>query len=232
MSAAYLGDYAEDATIKFFFSTSDLSGGATNLTSNGTISVYKGTNSTQTTAGISFAESPDSVVGVHACTIDLSSDAFYATGYDYSIVLAGAGVAGQTVNAVLAYFSIQNRYMRVTNSAVTSLSTVATKASQTEMMTTVDTILTDTNELQTNQGDWATSTLTESGIADAIADEAFEGSMTLRQAVRVILGVLAGKTSGGGTNRLTFRNMADTSDRLAATVDASKNRTGITLTLD
>lgn len=76
----------------------------------------------------------------------------------------------------------------------------------------------------------ATGDIPTSGvIADAVLDEVFEGSTTLRQALRVLYAVLAGKSSGGGTATITFRDIADSKDRITATVDANGNRTAITL---
>jgi len=42
--------------------------------------------------------------------------------------------------------------------------------------------------------------------------------------------VLAGKVSGAGTSSIAFRNLADTATVVAATTDASGNRTAVTLT--
>lgn len=105
----YLGDYAEDATLYFDWSTNDSSGASITRTTDGTISVYKDDNLTQSTAGITDTEDFDSLTGIHNCKIDLSADAFYATGHDYAVVLSGAVIDGQAVNAVLAHFSIENR---------------------------------------------------------------------------------------------------------------------------
>ena len=38
---------------------------------------------------------------------------------------------------------------------------------------------------------------------------------------------LAGKTSGGGTTTVKFRDLADTKDSVVATVDGNGNRTNI-----
>lgn len=70
--------------------------------------------------------------------------------------------------------------------------------------------------------------LSASGI-DAIIDEVVEGTLTLRQAVRIYLAALGGKSSGGGTNTLTFRDNADSKARITATVDSDGNRTAVTL---
>jgi len=64
---------------------------------------------------------------------------------------------------------------------------------------------------------------------DEIWDEALEGSLTGRQIVRIMLAALGGKSSGGGTSTIKFRDQADTKDRISATVDGSRNRTAITV---
>jgi len=105
----YLGDYKEDDTLYFCWSTNDKDGAAITRATNGTIKVYKDDGTTESTAGITDTEDFDSITGVHNCKIILT-DAFYATGHDYSIVLVGAIIDGETVNAVLATFSIENRF--------------------------------------------------------------------------------------------------------------------------
>ncbi|MFA5187042.1 MAG: hypothetical protein WC551_11220 [Patescibacteria group bacterium] len=59
-----------------------------------------------------------------------------------------------------------------------------------------------------------------------------EGSLTLAQSIRLILAVMAGKSTGGGTTEVTFRDTGDTTDRIVATVDADGNRTALTLDAD
>jgi hypothetical protein len=41
--------------------------------------------------------------------------------------------------------------------------------------------------------------------------------------------VLAGKSSGGGSATVRFRDLADTKDRIEADVDSNGNRTSVTL---
>lgn len=65
--------------------------------------------------------------------------------------------------------------------------------------------------------------------ADEVLDEDVEGTITLRQAMRVLLAFVAGKASGGGTTAIAYRDQADTKDRLALVVDAQGNRTASTL---
>lgn len=58
-----------------------------------------------------------------------------------------------------------------------------------------------------------------------------EGAYDEIEALRLMLAVLVGKSSGGGTATITFRDTADGIDRVIATVDANGNRT-VSPTLD
>lgn len=104
----YLGDYAEDATLDFMWNSSDAAGASITRATDGTISVYKNNDTTQTVAGVTDTEDFDTLTGLHHCRIVLT-DGFYVTGTDYMVVLNGATIDGETVNAVLAHFSIENR---------------------------------------------------------------------------------------------------------------------------
>lgn len=60
-----------------------------------------------------------------------------------------------------------------------------------------------------------------------------ETGVTLRDAFRLMMAVLVGKVSGGGTSTLYFRNaVADSKVRVTAVVDASSNRTSVTVDPD
>lgn len=56
-----------------------------------------------------------------------------------------------------------------------------------------------------------------------------EGTLTAGDALRVLLAVMAGKSSGGGGSTISFRDTADSKDRIVATVDGNGNRTSVTL---
>ena len=73
----------------------------------------------------------------------------------------------------------------------------------------------------------ATAAVTE--IVSAIKALVIEsnGSITLGQAMSVILAALAGVTSGGGN---TLKDPSGTSSRIVATIDGSNNRTAMSLT--
>jgi hypothetical protein len=60
-----------------------------------------------------------------------------------------------------------------------------------------------------------------------IFDATVEGSTTLVQALRLMLSILTGKSSGGGSATLVFRDIGDTKNRLSVTVDSDGNRTAV-----
>lgn len=66
-------------------------------------------------------------------------------------------------------------------------------------------------------------------IADAVWDEVLEGTYTGRQLMRIVSAALAGKVSGGGTTTVAFRDIPDSTTRITATVDASGNRSAVTV---
>ena len=90
----------------------------------------------------------------------------------------------------------------------------------------VDNILTDTGTTLVAQ----ITALNNLSITD-IFERVIEGSTTFEQTMRGIVSVCFGIASGGGTNSIKFRNIADDTDRIIATVDASGNRTAVTLDL-
>lgn len=74
------------------------------------------------------------------------------------------------------------------------------------------------------------STAAAQKVADNTLDRAnaIETGLTLRQALRLVASVLAGKLSGAGTTTVLIRNaVADSKDRITATVDASGNRSAV-----
>jgi hypothetical protein len=114
--------------------------------------------------------------------------------------------------------------------------------------TVVDAILVDTGttldgripaalvsgRMDASVGAMAANVLTASALAadavDEILDEQIgDSTITVRQALRVFMAALAGKASGAATTTMTFRNVADDTNRIVATVDADGNRSAITL---
>lgn len=79
----------------------------------------------------------------------------------------------------------------------------------------------------------ATVDLTAAAIADEILDQQMiETGLTVRETLRLCAAALAGKISGSEGTTITIRSaVADDTDRIVATVDASGNRTALTYDL-
>lgn len=137
----YLGDFAEDATLDFKWSSNGADGTSITRATDGTIAVYIGNGTTQVTAGVTDTEDFDSVTGIHHCRVDLSADAAYVTGSECQVVLSGSTIDGITVNAVLAHFSIERTGgVLALLKGANGLSAIKTETAS---------IQTDTNDIQT-----------------------------------------------------------------------------------
>ena len=104
-------NYAEDyADVNFKFPSKSLAGVPTAIVS-GAFAVYKSNGTTQSTAGLTFTSGFDSVTGLNNIKIDLSADAFYATGEDYQVVAtAGTVDSVSIIGEVVGDFGIENDY--------------------------------------------------------------------------------------------------------------------------
>lgn len=298
----YLGDFPTSAMIDFNWSSNSAAGASITRATNGTVSVYKANGTTQSTSGVTDTEDFDTLTGIHHCRIDTSSDGtFYAAGSEFSVVLSAATIDGQTVNAVLAHFSIERSGgpLALLKNGTYGLSALATAVTavddyvDTEMAAVLAAVDTEVAAIKTKTdylpsatagaagglfiagsnaattvnftgnlsgsvgsvtgnvggnvtgsvgsvaagGITATSVATGAIDADALAadavdeilDEVVEGSLTVRQVLRLVLAAVAGKASGGGTTTITFRDNGDTKDRISATVDSNGNRSAVTL---
>jgi hypothetical protein len=106
-----LGDFRPNSVVRFKWNTAGANGASITRSTAGTIRIYKDDSTTERTSsnGITDTVNFDGITGVHHCTIDLSDNTdagFYSAGSDYFVVLVGAVIDGQTVNATLAQFSI------------------------------------------------------------------------------------------------------------------------------
>jgi hypothetical protein len=72
---------------------------------------------------------------------------------------------------------------------------------------------------------------TTADVADGVLDEVVEGSYTLRQLIRLVAAAAGAKLSGAAGTAIAIRDLGDTKDRIAATVDSNGNRTAVTLDL-
>lgn len=78
----------------------------------------------------------------------------------------------------------------------------------------------------------ALNNVSSSQVRDAILAGIIEGSVTLKQSLQLSNAAAAGKLSGAATTTATLRNLADSIDRIVATVDADGNRTAVTRTFE
>ena len=81
---------------------------------------------------------------------------------------------------------------------------------------------------------FAATLITAGGLVapDFTQANGIETGLTIQQALRLIASTTGAKLSGAGTGTETFRNaVADTTNRVVATVDSSGNRTAITYSL-
>jgi len=202
----YMGDYADDSTVRIFFTTSDGSGGAvapSTAFEAADVVIYKNNSATQkaSTNGITMTSPFDSVTGLHLVEIDCSNDTgdagFWATGNDYSVVLSpDETVDSQTVVAAIAQFSIENRIVSSVPGAVGSVtaavttdsasrtasqadvSALATSAALATAQADLDTLTgTDGVTLATSQPNYAPNTTTPPTAA-AVADAVWDEART------------------------------------------------------
>lgn len=71
--------------------------------------------------------------------------------------------------------------------------------------------------------------LTTANVGDAVWAILVDSGLTAQEAMKVLVALSAGKTSGftGGASNVVFRDQADTQDVISATIDANGNRTSV-----
>lgn len=145
----YIGDFAEDSTVRIALTTNNGDGAAVAPSSAfeaADFVIYKNGSATQkaTTNGITCTSPFDSVVGLHILEIDTSNDTgdsgFWTTGADYWVVaIPDETVDSQTVVQVIATFSIENR-IRVKATDTVLLASGATSTAIAAIQTTASDI--------------------------------------------------------------------------------------------
>lgn len=66
------------------------------------------------------------------------------------------------------------------------------------------------------------------GVDTDVLNATVEGAYSVQDVLKFMAGVLVGKSSGGGTGTITFRDLSDTLNRIVATADSNGNRTAMT----
>lgn len=190
----YLGNYLAGTTIDFIWSSNGADGASITRATNGTVRVYKGNSTTETTTGVTDTEDFDGLTGIHHVRI-ATSDSFYAAGNDFMVVLAGATIDGKSVNAILAHFSIENRSTKadVTKWNGTAVASPATAGYPAVTIKSG----TGTGELNLSSGEVALSSTSRAAVADDVWDEALSGHTTADTAGKALTD--AGSASGNVT---------------------------------
>lgn len=242
----YLGDYPVDGLIDFKWSSNGADGASITRSTNGTISVYKANSTTQSTTGVTDTEDFDSVTGIHHCRIDLSADGtFYSAGSDFAVVLSGSTIDTKTVNAVLAHFSIQNRYAAGAWDGVRADHTTSgTFGATTEWVNSDpplgaadirDAVGMATNDLDAQlallplAADMATAEELATEFLTTLQAMVVDGTLTWEQMQRIVLAYTGGKTTGADTTAPKFYGQDGTTVRISATLDVNNNRTAVAL---
>ncbi len=97
----------------------------------------------------------------------------------------------------------------------------------------IDSVGADMDELEQADYTWVRNTKDVSPALVGISNEIVEGTVTMRQALGLMLAAAAGETSGGGSppGPFNIRNTLDSLNRISSTYDASGNRLVVTLDL-
>lgn len=182
----YLGDYAVNAVVDLIWSTFDAAGASITRATDGSIRIYKNNSATQrsSSAGITDTEDFDSLTGIHHLRIDLSDNTdagFYAAGSEYFVVLVGAVIDGETVNAVLAQFSIENRGVAAAKQLVAldfaadiTEADMPDKSPYTALAKLVHRVVSSGGTLTIYRSDGTTAHVTQAETTDAGADPIVE----------------------------------------------------------
>jgi hypothetical protein len=219
-----LGDRAVGSTLSFLFNTHKADGTPITLAGTPVISVYKN-SVTQTTTGVTLTVDYDSRTGMHQVIID-TSDAFYATGNDFNVVITTGTVNSiSVVGSVVAKFSIGRQNLSHINSiAASSVTTINANVGQTQPVNFTGTgasAYVKSDIIQAAGTAWASGAITAASIAtDAIgADEIAAGAVTK---IQTGLATPTNITAGTITTVTNLTN-APTNGDLTATMKASVN---------
>ena len=204
--------------------------------------------SDNTAAGF-FEVGPWYHVAIASVTVDAQTVNFIAAAF--RIVSATRGLAGTALPAAVADAA---GGLPISDAGGLDMDSIKTDTAAilvdtgTTLQGEVDGIQADTEDIQarlpaaltggrmdSSVGAMAAGTITASALADDAVDEILDdtvgdGTITVRQALRILIAGMAGKLSGAATTTVTIRNLADTADVVVATVDADGNRSAVTVT--
>ena len=108
------------------------------------------------------------------------------------------------------------------------LNSLASASRVEAIQTTVNTIPTTnyTDLISTRMSGSYLNAIASASVVSVIFDTDIDAGISFIEGMRVLMGVLFGNSTGGGTSEVTFKNAGDnTFNRIVATVDANGNRT-------
>lgn len=240
-----LGDFDPTAVIYGKFVSVRVDTGAPATLTSGALSVYKDNSVTQSTTGVTFTGDFDSVTGLNHFAIDTSTDGtFYSAGSFFDVVITTGTVNSiSAVGYCVGQFTLRKTAALKPTTAARTLDVSSTGEAGVDWAnvgspTTANALTATTiSSSQVVASVTAAGTLTSgerNSVADALLDrtDGVETGLTPRSALKLALAATGGKVSGAATTTNTFRNaVADTKNRIVATVDSDGNRTAITYDL-
>lgn len=214
-------DYTLADTIHFMFTTRRFDTGAPFALASGVISAYENEGLTQITAGITLGVDHDGVTGLNLITVVASGANGFEAGKDYHLVITTG-----TVNSVSVVGEVVGRFTLARSAAAVDLANATDGLSA--LKTLIDTVddLLDTEIaaiLAAVDTEVAAIKAKTDLIPGTVDGKTFIAGWTL------VMAALLGKASGMGTTTGILRAVDDSKDRITATIDASGNRTAVTL---
>lgn len=202
----YIGDFSKNDTITFMFTTFRPSTGAPFLLA-GTpvVSVYKDSNLTQDTAGVTLTTNYDGVTGLNFVSVSTST-AFYVDGSSYECVITTGTVDSvSVVGSCVGRFTMRDQAYLYPTTAGRTLDATATGQ-----------VIVATNNDKTSYS-LTTAPLTTAQTASAVWDALLASYTTLNSFGARVVRTLSSST----TNEVTI----GASNHIAANVHAMQNNT-------
>lgn len=232
---SYKGDRLLGSSLSFKFTSVNGNGAPTTLGSAPIVSVYIDGSLVQSVTGVTLTTDFDAVTGLNHVAVAATSGNGFATGHDYDLILTNGAAGGVSyVGYTIGSFSIGMCTQAIANAVWDeNIATHLASGQIANYLLLIDTYGQFLSTATGSHGEGLTALPSNTAFANALADalldraSGIETSMTLRQALRLILSSSAAKSSGAATSTFTIRDINDTKDRLTVTTDADGNRTAV-----
>lgn len=205
-------------------------GAANDADANPSFRVYEDQVSTPLLTGSMALLDDANTTGLYSKRVQITAASGFEVGKDYNILTKA------TVNSVSGnktdFFGVKSGVVVVgTNNDKTGYSGVVTNnvVVGTNLDKTAYNVTSGTLNYVGTANVVVGSVVLTANTIDDILDEVVEGTLTMRQMLRIFLSKLAGEASGGGSTTINFRDNADSKNRISMTVDVNGNRSAVTL---